>query len=85
MRTWLFQVSRLSLALCPRRLTEEKPEGSLSFGLVHGQRWTDAGKEESSKTVLERRVSLPLALRCVAVEGRQPMQSLSGGHLLLSR
>lgn len=61
MRTWLFQVSRPSLAVYPRRLTDETPGAPFLLGLVCGQRWTDGGKEESKKTVLERRASFPLA------------------------
>lgn len=50
MRTWLFQASRLSLALCPRRLTEETPEGSLSFGFglwAALDRWRGGGEQEN--------------------------------------
>lgn len=51
MRTWPFQVSRLSLALYPRRLTDETPEGSLSFGFGSWaalDRWREGGEQDSA-------------------------------------
>lgn len=85
MRTWLFQVSRPSLAVYPRRLTDETPGGSLSFGSglwAALDRWREGGEQENG---LGEESVFPLGSTCVAAAGRQPVQFPSGGRLLLGR